>query len=382
MRASDLRFVDKLIEQLLIDVWPDRVLREGFLRKYLGDHKSRLAARVVIENGWGEPLIDEIPSETTPAERRLLYMFFRHFWSGDGNVFEIGPFLGGTTRAIAMGMEINPRCRSEALLYTADKFSKYYDKEALKCYLKPLYERGALTAEDLDAIGDKGEFRLIFERIHRCQPYWRRLRVLDSILPDLPEHLTSHSRLLDLSHIAPISAFFIDGCKSWFGTKYFLKQAAASAAPDAWFIFQDYGMYTCFWIPLCIYLLRDHFRLLMFTDCTYVWAQVSPFTPDEVDRVIPDRVEQLALSHVDKAFDHMLEAAHEREDRRAQISLRLQHAAFYAYRGDLAIARRMIDDLANKDEALGYEDLIARARKAPTYRPRLGDPAWETIYLD
>lgn len=126
MRTRDPRFVDKLIEQLLIDVWPDRVLREGFLRKYLGDHKSRLAARVVIEQSWGEPLIDEIPSETTPAERRLLYMLFRHLWSGDGNVFEIGPFLGGTIRAIVMGMETNPRCRAEAFLYTANQFSLLY----------------------------------------------------------------------------------------------------------------------------------------------------------------------------------------------------------------------------------------------------------------
>lgn len=81
----------------------------------------------------------------------------------------------------------------------------------MQCYLKPLYECRALTDEDFDAIGDNSEFRLIFERIHRCQPYWRRLRVLDSILPDLPKHLTSHSRLLDLSHISPIRAFFIDG---------------------------------------------------------------------------------------------------------------------------------------------------------------------------
>lgn len=119
----------------------------------------------------------------------------------------------------------------------------------------------------------------------------------------------------------------------------------------------------------------------MFTDCTYVWVQVSPFTPDEADRVIPDRVEQLDLTYVDKAFDHMLEAAHEREDRRAQISLCLQHVAVYAYRGDLAIARRMIDDLAKKNQALGYKGLIALARESPTYRPRIGEKSWESIHL-
>jgi len=37
--------------------------------------------------------LDEIPSETSSAERRFLYNFFRKIWTGNKNVLEIGPFL-------------------------------------------------------------------------------------------------------------------------------------------------------------------------------------------------------------------------------------------------------------------------------------------------
>lgn len=368
-----------LLEYLLIADWPDITIRESFLRKYLGDQKSRLGARVVLSQALGEPLIDAIPSETTPAERRLLFLLFRYLWSGRNHVLEIGPFLGGTTRSIAMGMEENPNRCHKSRLFTADKFSGYYDREALEDYLKPLFNNGTLSEEDRSSIGVHGSFRQIFERIHLRQSYGLFLEVLDGVLPDTAD---STAGSLNLAGIAPVGAFFIDGCKSWYGTKYFFKQAATCASPNAWFIFQDYGMYTCFWIPLCLHLLRDHFSLTMFTDCTYFWSMRRPLSPDGVEHAIPDQVEDLDLMDVRSAFEEMIQAAHEREDRRALVSYRLQHAALYAYRGQLDEARRMIDELKMRDEALGYEDLIARARKSPTYRPRVGDPSWENIYLE
>lgn len=43
----------------------------------------------------------------------------------EGNILEIGPFFGGTTRAIAMG--INDNCFAQNIkLLTLDKFEDYY----------------------------------------------------------------------------------------------------------------------------------------------------------------------------------------------------------------------------------------------------------------
>jgi hypothetical protein len=374
--------MDELAEYFMVGEWPEKMVRDEFLRKYLGDHRSRLGARIPLEQSMGEPLIDEIPSETTPAERRLLYLLFRHWWSGQGHVFEVGPFLGGTTRAMALGMEANPRRRADARLYTADKFSDYYKPEDLEGYLKPLFERGVLTAEDREAIGTKGRFRQVFDRIHQRQPYHAFLEVMDGVLPDLPEHQASGGAFLNLAPIAPVDAFFIDGCKSWYGTKYMLREAARCAAPNALYIFQDYGMYTCFWVPVCLQLLRENFRLVAYADCTYVWAATQPLTVEQVDAAIPDRAESLSRDELVRVFAGLEAAARRREDRRAIVAYPLQYAAARAYQGDLEEARRHIEALQARPEALGYEDLIARVRRMPTYRPILRDPGWENIYLD
>jgi hypothetical protein len=371
-----------LFEYFLSADWPDKPIGEDFLRKYLGDHKSRLAVRMPLENDMGAPEIDEIPSETTPAERRLLYVLFRFVWCGVGNVFEVGPFLGGTTRAIALGMDANPRRSPSARLVTADKFTDYYDAAALANYLKPLIEKGVLTCVDRHAIGERGRFREIFDRIHRPHPYAQFLQVMDAVLPDLPEQLSGGGPFIDLAPIAPVDAFFIDGCKSWFGTKYMLKQAARAASPGAWFIFQDYGMYTCFWIPACVYLLRDQFRLLLYTDCTYVWALERPFSEADVDAAIPDRAEDVPDDVFRRMFEDLEQEARRREDRRSIVVYPAQYAATCAYRGDKDRARRLLDDLKTKPAALGYEDLLDRVRRAPTYRPVPGGTGWETITLD
>ena len=68
--------------------------------------------------------IDKIPTQTTRREREFLFNFFANQWSGTGDVVEVGPFLGGTTRMIALGMISNPRFGNDSL-HTFDKFDGY-----------------------------------------------------------------------------------------------------------------------------------------------------------------------------------------------------------------------------------------------------------------
>src|SRR6202000_63498 len=58
-----------------------------------------------------EARVHELPSAASPSERRFLLRFAAYFWDGDGDVFENGPLLGGTTRGLALGMLANPRRR-------------------------------------------------------------------------------------------------------------------------------------------------------------------------------------------------------------------------------------------------------------------------------
>jgi hypothetical protein len=46
-----------------------------------------------------------------------------------------------------------------------------------------------------------------------------------------------------------VKVFFIDGCKGWYGTKHFAREATTATTAKSWLIFQGYGWYTCFWLP-------------------------------------------------------------------------------------------------------------------------------------
>ena len=90
-------------------------------------------------------LLDDIHTETMPNERRFLLSFFKHIWDGQSNVLEIGPFLGGSTRAIALGMMAHPSRNLETRLYTFDRFAKYHQPEQLIQFLRPMFDRGGFV---------------------------------------------------------------------------------------------------------------------------------------------------------------------------------------------------------------------------------------------
>ncbi len=109
-----------------------------------------------------EDLITGIPSETSIGERRFLFNFFKEIWSGNYHVLEIGPFLGGSTRAIALGMEANSNKLDRVKLYTYDKFSDYYNPERLENVLRPLLKKGSLNCLTRAEILQSSQFRTIF----------------------------------------------------------------------------------------------------------------------------------------------------------------------------------------------------------------------------
>jgi len=201
--------------------------------------------------------LDEIPSETSPAERRFLYRYFSMLWGGDDDVIEIGPFLGGTTRAIALGMCANPLASARAKLYTYDRFHGYYDMHRLKQCLAPLIAYGPLEQSDLIALNDAAEFMDIFRKIHAPHDYYERIVPVSSELPSRADDLKDAARYFHMGEHIRTQAVFVDGCKSWFGTKHFMGEVSKAARRGATFIFQDYGWHTCFWIPAFTELLRS-----------------------------------------------------------------------------------------------------------------------------
>ena len=382
VRERNPQLVRDWLQYSLVAEWPERLVPDSWLRKFLGGEKPVGAALSL--QGLGDEIerqLDLIPSETTVSERRLLYLFFRCIWPGKHHVFEVGPFLGGTSRAIAMGMQAHANRDPAARFIISDRFSFYHSREALEAILKPLFERGVLGEADRNLIGEQASFREIYRRIHEKSSYYPLMEIRDQILPDWPEEAASCG-LVDLPAEGTFGAFFIDGCKSWYSTKYFMVQSARCAANGSAYIFQDYAWPTCFWIPVCVGLLPDHFQLMMHADATYIFSLVKPLNADEVARIIPDDPAQLDRKAVDVLFDRLVRQARLRLDDRGVVGLQIQQAAFFAYVGDKDRARRLLDALLVHPDASGYDAMLIKARQTPTYVPPRGNVEGQSIMLD
>jgi hypothetical protein len=313
--------------------------------------------------------LDEIPSEASPRERRALYRFFVDSWPGQCSVVEIGPFLGSTSRAIALGRRDNPHRGPDTRLYTYDRFGHYYSKDALIEFLGPLVAAGTLSAEDLRSIGDAGTFLDVFNRIHKGCDYGDLIVPVGRELPDLPVDAGVSSHWFALPAGVDFDAFFVDGCKGWYATKYFMRECCRVAEPGSFFLFQDYLQYTCFWIPSFIETLRDHFSLTWYVDQTYAFRLRKPLTADQIDDVFPDAPDILGRDGFLAMFRRIIDAAVARNDYDAKVKHTAQLAAALTYIGDQSEARKTFANLFHEPAAANHKLLLRRARISPTYRP-------------
>ncbi len=368
-RIRDRAWMDGFLRFLLNNEKPENPLGRSFVQHFFKDELQQTVAR------WIGPTdvdvlrqLEEIPSETTIRERHFLWSYFANAWSGHGDIVEIGSFLGGTTRAIALGMMANCRRDPTARLHTYDRFASYYDRAALQKFAAPLVERGAIRAAQLEALGPKAEFRGLFDAIHHDTSYGSLLVVHNQPLPGSPEEDRAGLRF-SLAQVRAPEAFFVDGCKSWYGTKVFMRESCRSAQPGAVFIFQDYLQYTCFWLPAFVETFAGCFRLMATVDCTCAFQLLAPLAPDEIQAEFPDSPEAWPEGRVDAIFGHLVSRSDRAQAHEAKVKQTIQWAAVHAYagRGDRAVA--MLDSLLAAPEAEDFATLLASARLAPTYRP-------------
>lgn len=329
---------------------------------------GRLTGIQVLDRDTHEAL-DAIPSETTALERRFLRNFFASFWAGRHSVLEIGPFMGGTTRAIALGMLANPSRQPHCRLKTFDKFSDYHTTESLRSFCGPLIDNGTLPATLFDELGDGTPWKDIYTRIHGSAPYGHLIDIATGSLPDHPADPVPPGDLFRLDPADTFDAVFIDGCKSWYGTKTFMMETLPRTTPDCWFIFQDFGWKSCFWIPAFIALTRPALATMAFVDATYAFRLTRALTPADVERVFPDSPEELGADRLMGIFDELIREAMTMSDTKSLYMLHLQKAAAAAYIGDLDGARTQLDAMAADPMFAAHAGEILSARRCPTYRP-------------
>jgi hypothetical protein len=322
----------------------------------------------VATSGDRERFLSEIPTETSLGERLLLFNYFQERWDGAGNVVEIGPFLGGTTRAIASGMAGNPRLTPGVELHTFDRFDEYYSAERLRETIEPLVRGGTFTCAQADDLCRVANFERLFHAIHQPHAYARLVRLHNSPLPDRPEEIDASTALSCLEGAGELGALFVDGCKSWASTHYAMKFLLPRMRPGAPVIFQDFGWYTCFWISSAVHALRDFLELETHVDATYVFRLRRPVTAAEVEKRFSRTPGEMSETFFRKAHAALFESSRRRGDLRGELTAQLHHIAALVTIGRKAEAAALLKKIDVQRYAADAS-MISGCLKSPTYGP-------------
>jgi len=319
-----------------------------------------------IEDEEHDVLIQCIPTETSYNERKLYYNFFKYLWTGRFDVLEVGPFLGGTTRSIALGMCENIMFNSNVKLHTIDKFENYNTKlmkQILDLKLFDESKRGKL----LEKLNNDSDFESIFDELHVDYQYNNILNKIKGGLPDIPNE-QNHINLGDVLTSVKLECVFVDGCKSWYSTKYLLKYLSTSMVNSGYLIFQDYGWYTCFWIPLIISKFSSKLTLIASVDTTYIF-QITDSLNEKDFEAIPNDPKKLDKKDIESTFGKLLYDSTKRNDYNYLVIGRIHLAAALAYCGYLNEAKKILQNLIEEPYASDFRDIINNALVSPTYSP-------------
>jgi len=224
-----------------------------------------------------------------------------------------------------------------------------------------------------EQINQSSDFQSIFRLIHQDHDYYQLIRHEQGALPNTIEQQATLQNSFVLPRGTMFDAVFVDGCKSWYGTKYFMRKISDCTTPNTYFIFQDYGAFTCFWVPVFVAMMHDYFKLVAYVDNTYTFRLTKHLDVQEMDQRFPDTPELVGKSNFDLIFSEMLKTAMDWNDTFTLVNYHLQHAAALAYIGERTEARSKIVDLLKRPEFTKYRSWILMSLNIPTYRPVEGN---------
>jgi predicted O-methyltransferase YrrM len=325
-------------------------------------------------------LLRQVPSETTLAERLLIHHLARTAVVGGRDICEIGPFLGGTTRALALGLERAGTRAPAARVRTFDRFDAYYERDALAAFVEGHDRDGSLAAvaRTIRSRPDAG-FLDAFWALHGHHPYASRIDARRGVLPGRPAEvaaLAAEGVLFRPEPDARYGLVFVDGAKSWLGTKWFLRAVLPHTAPGSLVVFQDFCWYTCFWVTWFVQRCSEHLHYVGGVDDTRAFLLSDPDAAAALVDRLPDAPEDLPLPELIAPFRALAEQAVGWGDEPALVIAQLHAVAALAYVGQTGTARGVLDSLrSDHDLARRYARLLEGSAQSPTYTPE-GPVRW------
>ena len=174
-------------------------------------------------------------------------------WTGQGEVLEIGPWLGGSSYALARGLHGSPHTRPGALTCVDSFIWKNF-----------MGDRSGLNLKDGDS------FLPQFQK--NLAEFGALVRTVKAQLPDEPipgdpdadirSTDVTEENLFHWSRDRTLEILFIDGAKSYSGLKHLLIETAETLVPGrSLLVFQDYKYWGAYWVPWRVELLGERLQV-------------------------------------------------------------------------------------------------------------------------
>lgn len=278
--------------------------------------------------------IESLPGMTTPEERRYLIEYARDQFTGEGEVVDLGCWLGSASAALAEGLMQNPRPAAAQRLVHAFDFFRY----------------DADMASDFARAGLGGRYRqgeLFLDAFQAAVARWS-----ERIRPAAADLRTA------AWPGGPIEFLFVDAMKSWDLTRGIVRGFFPSLIPGRSLIaHQDFAQYDTPWIPLLMHRLADEFSpdAHVPQSNTVVFRLVRPIPPEKIER--PYSYEDFSDAEVEEAFRRAAEWVS--EDRRGGLAAGRIMADLH--RGRYESAERLFEDFRLRHG--GDEELAANLRR-------------------
>lgn len=266
-------------------------------------------------------VLDEFPGITSTAERRWLFDFAAEDFRGEGEVVDLGSWLGSLTVPLLQGLARNPRpdcVRKPVHAYDLFIWQKWMDPYQQHSLIRGRYRQG-------------DSFLPEFERIVRP---W-----------DIHKSLLIYAG--DVCQIGwngrPIELLVVDAMKSWILADQIVRDFFPSLIAGRSYVFhQDFCHFHEYWIHLIQYRLRNHFELA--ADLPASAGVVFRFVRAWEPTVLGQRFDDAAFpdDEVAAAFDYSLELV---KDRAKHVMIHAAKAFAWLSRGQAERARRTIAEV-------------------------------------
>lgn len=301
--------------------------------------------------GVGGRDVNGVPSMIAPDESLYLHWLARCRYTGQGEIVDGGPLLGGSTVAMAEGLRLN----STVSIKTGRIHS--YDLFEYTPLMKRLFRRSPEPAA--------GESLLPRFRKH-TQPWADMVRVYPGDI------------LMRSWSGAPIEILFIDVAKSWAIQRHLLREFFGCLIPGVSVVVQqDYFFVSCYWIHLVMEALSDYFRPVHMPDGPTLGFEVLAPVPQEL--LLRDYEHAFSKEEAVQLMDRSLSRFHGAKQlvaMTAKVSLLLAHK-------DVNAARAVLEDI-RRAPAFGdavvidfkkAEERVARQETALSHTTTCGSPA-------